>query len=89
MQFEWDNQKAERIWRERAIAFEDIAKLFEAPHVVLSSDKRGELRWRIIGEIGGVCVTGVYTHRDAAIRIITARRSWPNEEREYRSLHAR
>jgi uncharacterized protein len=89
MSFEWDQAKAMLVYRERAIAFEDIAELFSKLHVIVASDKHGEQRWRIVGELDDVCVTGVFTRRGDVIRIITARRSWPNEEREYRSLLAR
>jgi uncharacterized protein len=89
MEFEWDQTKAEMVWRERGLRFDNIAELFENPHVIIASDKMGEERWRIVGEVDDVCVTGVFTRRDDRIRIITARRSWRNEEREYRALHAR
>ncbi len=89
MQFEWDPAKAERVMSERAIAFADVAGLFDFAHVIVPSNKGEETRWRVIGEIDEVCVTGIYTVRGDVIRIITARRAWPKEEREYRALHAR
>ncbi len=89
MLFEWDQQKAARVMTDRAIAFADIAGLFDSAHVIVPSNKGGETRWRVIGEIDEVCVTGIYTVRGDVIRIITARRAWPKEEREYRALHAR
>jgi uncharacterized protein len=89
MQFEWDAGKASLVMAERAIAFSDIARLFSAHHVILRSDRQEEERWRIVGEIDEVCITGVYTVRRGVIRIITARRSWTKEEREYRALLAR
>jgi hypothetical protein len=88
MQFKWDATKADLVHRDRKIAFEDIAELFERPHVVIASSKMGEERWRIVGEVRGACVTGVFTRRGDNIRIITARRAWRGEEREYRSLYA-
>jgi uncharacterized DUF497 family protein len=88
MQFQWDAAKADLVYRSRRIAFEDIAELFEKPHVVIASSKMEEERWRIVGDICGACVTGVFTRRGYNIRIITARRAWRAEEREYRSLYA-
>jgi uncharacterized protein len=89
MKFEWDRTKAELVFRERALAFSDIAELFDKPHVIIPSNKVGEERWRIVGQIEDVCVTGVFTRRGESIRIITARRSWRSEEREFRALHDR
>jgi uncharacterized protein len=89
MLFEWDPNKAAAVYESRAISFEDIAGLFDKERLIIESHKQGEQRWRVIGEIEDVCVTGVFTRRGDAIRIITARRSWPNEERKYRTLLAR
>lgn len=88
MRFEWDPAKAKAVQDSRGISFFDIARLFDSAHVVIPSDKMGEARWRIVGRIDGVCVTGVFTRRGDVFRIITARRFWKNEEREYGSLHA-
>jgi uncharacterized protein len=87
MQFEWDPNKAARVLADRDLSFADVARLFDSSHIIIASHKMGEPRWRIVGEIADVCITGVFTRRDQNIRIITARRSWPNEEREYRSIH--
>jgi uncharacterized protein len=87
MQFEWDPRKADSVFAARNISFVDVARLFSISHIVIASDKMGETRWRIIGEVEAICITGVFTRRGENIRIITARRSWPNEERKYRSLY--
>jgi uncharacterized protein len=85
MQFEWDEAKAQKVWESRKIDFDDVALLFDASHVKIRTDHSKEERWLLIGEIDGKCVTGVYTHRGNAIRIITARRARKNEERAYHS----
>jgi uncharacterized protein len=89
MEFEWDPTKAATVERERGLIFDNIAELFEKPHVIIDSSKMGEERWRIVGQIDDICVTGVFTRRGDSFRIITARRSWRSEEREYRALHDR
>ena len=83
MPFEWDTKKAARVLEERAIDFEDVALIFDQPHIIISSDQKGEKRWLIIGIVDGQCVTGVYTVREDTIRIISARRSRKHEQGWY------
>ena len=89
MQFEWDAQKAHRIFEERGIDFRDMVLIFTADRVEIRSDQQGEERWLAIGELKGKCFAVVYTTRADTIRIITARRARPNEERAYHSRHPR
>ncbi len=88
MKFDWDPDKAARILEKRGIALGDIAKLFAEEHVVMRSDQNGEERWKIVGIIDEVFVTGIYTIRIGVTRIITARRAWRKEERAHRELHS-
>jgi uncharacterized protein len=83
VEFEWDNEKAKRIWEDRAIDFLDVVRLFADRHVVLPSSRYDEERWRAVGLLDGRMITVVYTMRGETIRIVTARRAWKNEEREY------
>jgi uncharacterized protein len=88
MEFEWDNAKAARVLKVRAIDFEDVVLIFDQPHIKLRSDKKGEERWLIVGMIAGECVTSVYTMREETIRIITARRSRKHEQEQFYARHA-
>jgi uncharacterized protein len=85
VEFEWDENKARKVFESRKIDFDDVALMFDVNHIKIRTDYSKEERWLVIGEIDGKCVTGVYTHRSNSIRIITARRARKNEEREYYS----
>ncbi len=89
MNFEWDARKAHQVLEARGIDFRDMVRIFASDRVDLRSDQKGEERWLAIGELNGKCFTVVYTMREETIRIITARRARPNEERAYHSRHPR
>jgi uncharacterized DUF497 family protein len=87
MRFDWDAQKAHRILEARGIDFRDMVQIFASDRVEIRSKHPGEERWLAIGELNGKCFTVVYTMREGTIRIITARRARPDEERAYHSRH--
>ncbi|MCU0790343.1 MAG: BrnT family toxin [Nitratireductor sp.] len=84
MEFEWDEEKREKVLRERGIDFIDAAAIFEGP-VFSWPDGRdyGEDRFIGIGYAGGTCIVVVYTQRDSAIRLITAWKGGRNDRAEY------
>jgi len=87
MQFEWDEAKSEATFVMRGFDFAYAALLFDDPWRIEREDTRnnyGERRLQTIGEIEGRVFLVVYTPRDGATRIISARRAHDNEEKEYR-----
>ncbi len=86
MQFEWDKAKSEATLAERGFDFAYAAVVFDDPLRIEREDVRrdyGEPRWQTIGEIDGRVFLVVYTPREAATRIISARRARDNEAKEY------
>ena len=84
MEFEWDPGKARSNERKHAIAFEFATGVFEdidrTERLDISSV---EERWATVGVVEGVEIYVVYTVRDEAVRLITARRATRNEREEY------
>ena len=85
--FEWDEDKREATVRKHRIDFRDAVEVFDAPSPRAASSREGEARWNALGVVNGVaraviCAV-IYTVRDDAYRIITARRARNNEQRAY------
>jgi uncharacterized DUF497 family protein len=75
MEFEWDDAKSERNFRERGFGFDFAALIFERP-VLQIEDRRfdyGEVRMRALGAYEGIVLLVVFTDRDDVRRIISAR----------------
>jgi uncharacterized protein len=86
MQFEWDEPKSDATFVKRGFDFAYAALVFDDPLRIEREDVRrdyGEPRWQTIGEIDGRMFLVVYTLREAATRIISARRAHDNEAKEY------
>ncbi|NWG32039.1 MAG: BrnT family toxin [Rhodocyclaceae bacterium] len=84
--FVWDKSKAELNWRKHGVRFEEAATVFSDPlFVLVDASRNGEAREAVIGfdAIGRLLyVVHVEVHGDY-IRIISARRAEPEEERRY------
>jgi uncharacterized DUF497 family protein len=81
MQFEWDEAKSARYRQERGFGFDVAALIFEGP-VIEWCDVReewGETRVVAVGAVEGRVLAVVYTDRDGARRIISARRARETE----------
>ncbi|WP_370877194.1 BrnT family toxin [Kaistia dalseonensis] len=63
-----------------------MRKLWHVGVVRWRSDRNDERRWQRVGPYEGRLFSVVYTEVDNVIRIISARRARPGEERAYRSL---
>lgn len=87
MNFEWDPEKRRRNIAKHRIDFLDARKVFEQPHFVKRSDRKGEKRFLATGPVEGRLITVAYTVRGGNIRIISARKARDNEQRQYRNLH--
>ncbi len=88
MKFEWDENKNKSNLKKHGIDFSDAQKVFNDENSLIAPDLRkdySESRWKIIGKVYGVIISVIYTIRNEAIRIISARRASKNERKEYNS----
>jgi uncharacterized DUF497 family protein len=84
--FEWDDAKAESNLRKHGISFQAATLAFEDSHVAEVDASRasdGEIRTKAIALIDGYFVCVVFTLRGRAVRLISARRANPKEEKLY------
>jgi uncharacterized DUF497 family protein len=81
--FGWDNDKRDKILRERGIDFEELRFLFDGPFTTLRSDRGGEKRYVVCGFLDDREMVVVCTLRDDVCWIITARRARRDERKKY------
>jgi uncharacterized DUF497 family protein len=87
LEFEWNEGKRQKILKERSLDFADAFQFFDGRPVIHQPTPRGdEERWKSTALFEGKFFTVVWMWRDAAIRVISMRRSHEQEEREYRSV---
>jgi uncharacterized protein len=84
-----DEAKRERVLAERGIDFLRIAfALFDGrPLLTVPTPRDDEERFLSVGSMEGKFFAVVWTWRDNAVRIITARRARDEEEKRYRALY--
>ena len=90
MQIEWDEDKRQRILKERGIDILDAALIFEN-EVITKIDNRqnyGEKRFISLGMVDGECYVVVHTERNGNIRLITAWKGGRNDRQEYENRFA-
>lgn len=87
--FEWDEDKRQRILRERELDFLEAAQALLLPHIERSSNKQGEARILAVCTIRSKIAAVVYTVRGDVCRIVTARAARRNERKEYREIFGR
>jgi uncharacterized protein len=90
--FEWDDAKAAQNYAEHGVTFEAARDVFRDPFAIEQIDDRhdyGEERWTVIGAARGRLLFVAYTMRGESIRIISARETAPDEQREYHEQNAR
>jgi uncharacterized DUF497 family protein len=76
--------KARSNERKHAITFEFATGVFEdIDRTERLDNSSAEERWATVGLVEGVEIYVVYTVRDEAVRLITARRATRNEREEY------
>jgi uncharacterized DUF497 family protein len=88
MHFEWDPKKRQSNLAKHQIDFVDAVRIFDG-FVHQRQDARkeyGELRTIAIGSMDDQILTVVWTLREGAIRIVSARRANHDEAREYRQV---
>jgi uncharacterized DUF497 family protein len=86
MRYTWHEKKNRRNVKLHGIAFEDAARIFEAPTVERIDDRfdYGEIRVYAIGLVKDLEITVIYTDRgEGERRIISAWRSEAHERRYY------
>jgi uncharacterized protein len=85
MPFEFDAGKSVGNKRKHGIDFGSAQALWDDPDLVEIPARTQELRFLIIGRIKGKHWTGIITYRAENIRIISVRRSRPEEIAIYES----
>ncbi|WP_028874761.1 BrnT family toxin [Tepidiphilus margaritifer] len=86
MDFEWDEAKSEACFLERGFDFAYATRAFFDPNRLIQADTRynyGEERYQLMGKIEGRLFVVIYTPRNGAIRIISARKANQREIKHY------
>ena len=90
--YQWDREKARVNRKKHAVDFADAVGVFEDP-LALTIDDPGspeEPRWITVGmDFGGRLLVVVYTYREAAIRLISARKTTKRERDCYEGKRTR
>lgn len=81
--FDWDNLKRDQNIDKHQIDFEDAIGIFLRPVLRRRSDRGLETRYLAIGVFEDVEIAVIYTERDGACRVISARRARKNERKAY------
>jgi uncharacterized protein len=84
--FEWDDKKAAENWRDHAISFEMARAAFNDGFAVIRVDSHHddrEERLALLGMVNDHLLFVSHTVRDDRIRIISARKAEPHEQRRY------
>lgn len=91
MEFEWDEEKRRKIWRERRVDLYFAARMFQSPVFTRVDDRRdyGEVRHISVGIVGSEYLVLVHTIRDGKTRLITAWKANEKEKRRYQDSFAR
>ncbi len=80
MHFEFDSRKSAANKAKHGIDFSEAQALWVDPDLLeIPARIRGETRWLVIGKIGDRHWSAVITYRGDAVRIISAKRSRPEE----------
>lgn len=86
MEYEWDERKARQNIAKHGVPFVYATRVFLDSHVLDAADDRydyGEERRTAIGSIEGQLYVVAYTLRGEMIRVISARKATPSEQRQY------
>jgi uncharacterized protein len=85
MEFEWDDNKRRTNLIKHGIDFDDVREVFFDPAAYTSLSPRAvsEPRFLTVGMLKGVLVAVIFTRRNGAIRIISARVARRNERQTY------
>jgi hypothetical protein len=85
-EFEWDPAKAQANLRKHKVPFLVACEAFKDGNrleIPDFSDEYDEERWIVMGRVGQTILSVVFTLRGERIRLISARKADPNEQRTY------
>ena len=88
MKFEWDENKNKSNQDKHGIDFNNAKEVFQDNNRKTSPDLRkdyGEDRWITVGKILDIIIVVVFTIRDTAYRIISARYAKKKEREIYKN----
>lgn len=84
LSFEFDLSKSRSNKEKHGIDFEEAQSLwFDERRIEIPARSSDEARWIIVGRIADKVWAAVITYRGGSIRLISARRSRPEEETLY------
>jgi len=86
--FEWDEDKNLACKQSRGFEFQDITNAFLDPHRCITPDIRhdyGEERYELLAMHEEILFVVIYTLREEAIRIISARKANEREKKRYQN----
>ena len=87
MRFEYDPEKSNSNKVKHDIDFDEAQVLWEDPqHIEIPSKNTDEPRYLVIGKINGKHWSAIVTYRNNNIRLISVRRSRPDEALIYESI---
>jgi uncharacterized DUF497 family protein len=81
---EWDTVKAKKNIVKHGLDFNDAVKIFDDKKAkTFASPQKGETRYKTIGICNGQIIVVIHTPRDGNCRIISMRKSRPEERNQY------
>lgn len=84
MEFECDSEKSAANRQKHGIDFESAKLLWlDEQRLIVPARSTTEPREAIIGELGGILWTAIYTMRGEVVRIISVRRARDEEREKY------
>ena len=84
MRFEFDPAKSAANHSKHGIDFVDAQSIWrDADRLEIPARSIGEPRWQMVGRHGDKIWSAFFTYRGDAIRIISVRRAWHDEEAVY------
>jgi len=86
MSVTWDPKKAQANFRKHGVRFSDAEAVLMDPHAITRDDPTSDEERRFVSlglDAVGRIVVVVYTYRDQAVRLISARPATANERRQY------
>lgn len=82
--FEWDEKKNQKNKEKHNLSFENASRVFEDENrLQYAVGTKGETRYITIGKVFKVIITVVYTIRNFAFRLISARPARKDERERY------
>jgi uncharacterized protein len=83
MEFEYDEQKSLLNEKKHGISLTEARELWSVPRVEMPARAVDEARFITVGKLRGKFYSCIFTIRGPRIRLISARRSRVEEERDY------